>query len=1234
MAARSISLSADGTNDPGDPKTQGRINIAGTISASGETGGEIGIYAAHDLTLANGALIEAKGTAGPGGKVLLGSESGTVITEVDSTIDTTGGGSDTDTNGSVTFRVDLTETLVGGKTIYDVLLDAKGVIDSGKKIIQAVKSYDYANGTSITKTQLGDITKADLSTNTAGTWIGASYRFIEGLAGYKDAGYSLVPEIEIRSTGNLTLTSGFQSGSGASLKDLARWRPGMLPDDDPAETTDNLPGVLSFRAGGNLVVKANITDVPTPLTVAAPTSFRDIYKDGLSKDSGSWNLNFVAGADLTAADPLATAAAKDLTVVGTVGANSTVIYTESGNINMVAGQDIFIQPAGSTIRDYMPGVTKYSVATFDGDINVKAGRHLDLSGGGILQSAVGNISVETAGNVVLENNGAIRTTGRMPTWDETDPELEAYIASEKNTEEANLKIKENRRSLRFWEYRDGGDIAMQVGGAVKGTVETGSDLDASKGWEGAYKDWVRYTETVTKNDDGTETKKYDYFSHWSANYGVSAQTGFSVHNTSTTATHGIATMGGGNITIETGGDVLTQAGAFGQNNEASLSILSRGDLDGRFLAMKGTAHLSSIGSFGATAVGVTNEDIATGIGIGDTALSLQALGNVEIGTIYNPTLANSFSKDPRTGLQSGLTYTTVSRASIAAFNGSALLTGSSNYKNFSERYTVLPGTLTINAARDISFTSGFIMAPAPEGGLVLLSGQDIQGRYGGFEGQIDNSSSLLMSDADISIYDKRTDDTSAIVFSITYDHSNPPLHQDDAIPVHIEARNDIAKMNFTLPKETEIIAGNDILNITYFGQNLRADDESIIAAGRDINQAEVIGIYKPGGTTVNAFQGITQAGPGSLLIQAGNNLDLADSSGVQSIGSTLNPALQDPEVPLDANGRGKGSDITVIAGYATRPKAEETAEFLDKLKEGTRQVSALIAEGKESEAAILKEKIRDELFTPFLYDHRSGTGDLNMTTSSLQSISGKDAINIFAAGNVNVGVTRIDEKIANKDAKETGIFTAGGGAVNLVAEGDVNVNESRVMTFLGGDIIVLSDKGDVNAGRGSKAKVTAAQPQIVEQKDPVTGAVLSRSVIFSPPAVGSGLRTLAYDPDGSGPKLIPEPGDMYVVAWDGVVDAGEAGIEGGRLYLAATQVLNAQNISVGTGSVGVPAASAPVSLGALGGGDSMAATESTTSDIAKNTAGAGDKMADTAKKIADTISQLRFFVVKFLGFIE
>jgi hypothetical protein len=159
--------------------------------------------------------------------------------------------------------------------------------------------------------------------------------------------------------------------------------------------------------------------------------------------------------------------------------------------------------------------------------------------------------------------------------------------------------------------------------------------------------------------------------------------------------------------------------------------------------------------------------------------------------------------------------------------------------------------------------------------------------------------------------------------------------------------------------------------------------------------------------------------------------------------------------------------------------------------------------------------------------------------------------------------------------------------------------------------------------------VTDTEPQIIEKNG-------NKTVVFSPPADGSGLRGMTYDPDGAtGPKTAPEPGDMYVVSFSGTVDAGEAGIEGGKLYLAAAKVLNAQNISVGGGSVGLPASSGAVaSLGALTG-DSMSATESTTSDIAENSAaGAGEKMAETAKKIADTISQLRFFVVKFLGFME
>ena len=1176
LTARSVYLAADGDNDPGN--TEGKITIAGTINASGETGGQVAIYAKQDLTLAAGGLIAAQGASGDGGEVTLGSESGMVSTDADSTIDVTG---ISGTGGTVTYRVDVTGSTAEG---YGVKLDAQGTVaGAGEKRLQAVKSYTYTpNGSG----------SYSLTNTNKNQWITDSTTIVAALAGYKTAGYTLTPEVEVNTTGDLLLPSTL------TLTGLESWRP------------DGLPGVLTFRAGGNLNVQTSITDVPTSLNTAT-TKFRDITANGLND---SWSLNLIAGADFTAADPLATSAAKDLTI-GKTSSNTVVVYTESGDISLAAGQDINIMPAGVTTRNFMPGVTKYTVATFDGDIRILAGRNLDLTNGGIVQSAIGDIAIATGGDVLLKGGGAIRTTGRMPTWAETDPDLYNY-STNKNTVET-------MRSRRFWEYRDGGDISLRVGGAVTADVEAGTGLDASTGWEGAYKDFLNVT------DAGKSCYQ------WSANYG--SITGYSITGTSATATHGIATMGGGNITITTGGDFLAQTGAFGANNEASLTILARGNLDGRFLTMQGESLLSTLGSFGVTTIGAQQEDIDTGIGIGNVTLTVQAMGSVEIGAIFNPTLANFSSTSTGNGLQSGLSYTAWSRADITAINGSALLAGSLQYLNTSnDLYNVLPGTLTMTAGQDITFMrDNFVMAPAPEGSLILLAGQDIQGRYAGSEGQADSFSSLTMSDADMDIYLMRTDDGS-ILTNLQNGNSDSPVHQNDTAPVLIKAGRDIAKMNFTLAKKAEIIAGRDLLNITYLGQHMHAEDQSIIAAGRDFLQPEVDHLIQTDENTPVAFQGITQAGPGSLLIQAGNNLDFADSNGVQSIGSSTNPALQDENIPLDANGRIKGSDITVIVGYDTRPSSEETADFLTQLKTVIREVSALIAAGKESEAAELKEKIRAELFTPFLYDHLSGTGNLNMTTSSLQTISGKDAINIFAAGDVNVGVTSIADADSSTivDYTETGIFTAGGGPINLIAGQDVNVNESRVMTFLGGDIVVLSDEGNINAGRGSKAKVTAAEPQINVKKDPTTGAVIGKTVVFSPPAVGSGLRTLAYDPDGTGSYVTPEPGDMYVVAWDGVVDAGEAGIEGGNLYLAATKVLNAQNISVGAGSVGMPAASgATASLGALTG-DSMSATESTTSDIAKSTAGAGDKMADTAKKIADTISQLRFFVVKFLGFME
>ncbi|NLI81626.1 MAG: filamentous hemagglutinin family protein [Deltaproteobacteria bacterium] len=140
------------------------------------------------------------------------------------------------------------------------------------------------------------------------------------------------------------------------------------------------------------------------------------------------------------------------------------------------------------------------------------------------------------------------------------------------------------------------------------------------------------------------------------------------------------------------------------------------------------------------------------------------------------------------------------------------------------------------------------------------------------------------------------------------------------------------------------------------------------------------------------------------------------------------------------------------------------------------------------------------------------------------------------------------------------------------------MNESRVMSFKGGDITAWSDRGNINAGRGSRTAVNVNPP-----KRRLIGDV--EVLVFEPPAVGSGIRALTYDPDGTeGPMVAPPAGDIYLFAPHGAIDAGEAGIAGGRVVLGATEVLNAQNISFSVGSVGVPSSSeGSAGLGALGG---------------------------------------------------
>jgi hypothetical protein len=317
--------------------------------------------------------------------------------------------------------------------------------------------------------------------------------------------------------------------------------------------------------------------------------------------------------------------------------------------------------------------------------------------------------------------------------------------------------------------------------------------------------------------------------------------------------------------------------------------------------------------------------------------------------------------------------------------------------------------------------------------------------------------------------------------------------------------------------------------------------------------------------------------------------------------------------------------------------AVELTDFFQALKEYGTEYSRLQDEGDTDGAAQVIGEAEQQIIAPFFGDGIRGDGDIKLTSSTINTSAELSHMFLISNGNVDVGLTTIPDpaELTSGAAQESesGIFTSKGGVINIFSAGDLNVNESRVMTFRGGDILVWSDGGDINAGRGSKTAINAGSPKVVSVRDD-HGNVIARRIEWEPPSVGSGIRTLTYDPDGSqGPQVAPIPGDAFLFAPQGVIDAGEAGIAARNVVLGATEVVNVQNISFSQGSVGVPAASeGAASLGALTGVGGLAEA----SRLTEQTAALASERSVAEQQAARLAEQFmaRWLEVKVIGFEE
>jgi len=169
--------------------------------------------------------------------------------------------------------------------------------------------------------------------------------------------------------------------------------------------------------------------------------------------------------------------------------------------------------------------------------------------------------------------------------------------------------------------------------------------------------------------------------------------------------------------------------------------------------------------------------------------------------------------------------------------------------------------------------------------------------------------------------------------------------------------------------------------------------------------------------------------------------------------------------------------------------------------------------------------------------------------------------------------------------------------IRAFTDAGFEVNLSKVTTLYGGNITVYTNKGDIDAGRGSKSALALPETLISTDVDGNT------KVEFKGSSAGSGIRARTYDADGVGPLLAPAKGNVSLFAPRGVLDAGEAGIEAGNFIGGAQQILNAQEITVSGSSSGIAVSDTSSIAGSLAGASNTAsgATESATAAVSQAT---------------------------------
>jgi filamentous hemagglutinin len=1250
VRAHEVSLTAD----------QGSVSVNGVIDARGARGGDVVLSASDVVNVSGSILASANAATGDGGDVALRGIDGITLGSR-ALIDVSAGADADEVGGDVDIRVtrDAARTLTDGDTTNNALALGGTIRGADRTTLEAVQIYADAdvpvdiNGDGEIDAALipdGVITAQFVNPNSPSNVLysdAVEFMSAENEAAIRaalgradDESFRLLPGIEIQTVGDLLLGTETVVARDVVNWNLSAWRFGE----------SSAPGVLTLRAGGDLTINGSLSDgfAAANGTISnSPTNTAYCFAPcNEPMPSDSWSYRLVAGADRGSADVMAVdptvvaaEAGGDFTIAagtaaGTPGGTAPfrMVRTGNGSIDVAAAGDFVLGNQRSVL--YTAGVP--SIA--EGEVRIGSGTLLGL-GGRPYPVDGGDISIDVQGDI----DGA-QTNQLVTDWlwrvGKAPPASESETPGYATAWTVNFaRFEQNIGAL------GGGDVDISAGGDIR-------RLSASIPTIGRQVGSASADNSVVDIVGGGD---------------LQVRAGGNIEG-------GSFYVGRGVGELQAGGDVTTARFTTAEVDfdlypvlalgDAQWNVTARGDVGieaivNPTLLPQGNSQPSTNGSdaFNSSVFSTYSDDSAARI----RAVSGDVLFSNNAERLGAALRSMSTLGDTANQLTLQIQPPTLK---VAALSGDVVLSGQTTLYPAANSTVELfaDGSVLRNEASSIvelrqsdADPAALPTIEAPHESASLLPA--VLGAINSQEARQHAPTPVHAGDDSLAHIVARTGDVS--FESSNQDHTAQLYF---ATPARIVAAGDIVELPLTVQHDdagdiSSLVAGGDIRyvsarssesgSILRNSREINVDGPGLLqlAAGGEVDlqtsggistRGNVINTNLPdGGASISVMAGVSESEPAyaemiTRYLELGSGYDTDLVSYIEARTGENDLTLEEAQTRFEqlteyrdqlvayVESQSGRDDLTqdgalaLFRGYTV----SEQRQLLERVMFSELRFSGRAAAARGDTDVRRGFTALETMLPGSNPDTEAGevnpyAGDIALYFSRIYTLDGGDISLLAPGGEVNVGLAAPPASFGLvKGAAELGLVAQRTGDVSSLSYRDFAVNESRVFAADGGNILVWSTDGDIDAGRGAKTAISAPAPTITFDEN-------GRAIVNFPPALtGSGIQTLATS---EGKK----PGNVDLFAPRGVVNAGDAGIVAGNLTIAATAVLGADNIQVSGVSVGTQVD--PGGLGASLAGVSAAASSATNSATTSVEGGRQDKQETT---LADTaLSWLEVFVV-------